>query len=371
MYRRDALKTALAAFAPLLSGRRGFGDAANPNYVRRIATEEHCLLPDYIQSVNRYVEKHPGAESRAWLGRGIRSLKSYSLMGERIADFDRRLRYMDRDGISMQILSLMQPGVQIFSPQEGAAVAIEVNNQIAEIVRQHPTRFAALATIAPQAPNAAARELERAVQQLDFKGAVVNSHTKNEYLDNEKFWPLFEAAEALKVPIYLHPREPAAGMYDLANYGGLQMIWGFGADASLHALRLILSGLFDRFPKLQFVLGHLGEGIPFALDRIDNRFAAIPAHYRANLPRKIKRRPSEYFRGNFAVTSSGQNWEPAVRFCQQVLGHDKVMFGADYPFEDQAAAVKAANEIPMDDRAREQFFSRNAVRVFGLFASPE
>jgi 2,3-dihydroxybenzoate decarboxylase len=199
-----------------------------------------------------------------------------------------------------------------------------------------------------------------------MKGAVINSHTKNEYLENEKFWPILEAAEALNAPIYLHPRDPAAGMYDLADYGGLQMIWGFAADASLHALRLILSGAFDRFPTLQFVLGHLGEGIPFALDRIDNRFAAIPAHYRANLPRKIKRRPSEYFRDNFTVTSSGQNWEPAVRFCQQVLGADRVMFGADYPFEDQTAAVKSVNEIAMEGRVRDKFFHANAERVFGL-----
>ena len=249
MDRRTALKTSLAAVGCLAQAVRT-SRAEKRQAVRRIAAEEHFLLPDYIAAANKYVKEHPKAETRAWLGRGIQPLERYSRMGARIADFDRRLEYMDRDGIDMQILSLMQPGVQIFGPQEGTSAAREVNDQIAEIVERHPSRFAALATIAPQAPQAAARELERAVQQLEMKGAVINSHTKNEYLDHERFWPIFEAAESLNVPIYLHPREPAAGMYDLSNYGGLHMIWGFGADASLHALRLILSGVFDRFPEV-------------------------------------------------------------------------------------------------------------------------
>ena len=365
MNRRTALKASLGALSCFVHMGKPLG-ADERRTPRRIATEEHFLLPDYISAANKFVQRHPNTEKRAWLGRGIRPLKQYALMGNRIADFDRRLEYMDRDGIDMQVLSLMQPGVQIFDSKEGAAMAIEVNNQITEIVQRNPSRFVALAAIAPQNPNAAAKELERAVEKLGMKGAVINSHTKNEYLDNEKFWPILEAAEALNVPIYLHPRDPAAGIYDHCNYGGLQMIWGFGADASLHALRLILSGAFDRFPNLQLVLGHLGEGIPFALDRIDNRFEAIPVHYKANLPRKIRRRPSEYFRANFTVTSSGQNWGPAVRFCQEVLGPNNVMFGADYPFEDQALAVHSADAMDMTDKARRMFFHENASRVFGV-----
>ena len=365
MNRRQQLKTFLAlGSAPFFVG----SSLAGPNNVRlkRIATEEHFLLPDYISAVNKYVRKNPDAEKRAWLGKGIKPLGQYALMGTRIADFEHRLELMDRDQIDMQVLSLMQPGVQIFEPKEASAIATEVNNQVFQIVKKQPNRFSALATIAPQSPKNAARELERAITKLDMKGAVINSHTKSEYLDNEKYWPIFEAAESLEAPIYLHPREPIAGMYEPSNYGGLHMIWGFGADTSLHALRLILSGLFDRFPRLRIVLGHLGEGIPFALERIDDRFAAMPAHYKSKLPRKIKRKPSEYFKENFVVTSSGQNWKPAVQFCQQVLGEDKVMFGADYPFEDQSKSVKTADAIPMEENVKQKFFHGNAERIFRL-----
>ena len=336
--------------------------------VRRIATEEHFLTRDYMDAVGRYMKVHADAEpGLSWLRNGFPPLEQFR-PGERLLDFDLRLEEMDRDGIDRQVLSLMQPGVQVFAPAEGVAVSRDVNDQVADTVRKHPDRFAALATAPPQAPHAAARELERAVTKLGMRGAVINSHTKGEYLDDEKFWPLLEAAEALDVPIYLHPREPSAGIHAACDYGGLHMIWGFAAETSLHALRLILSGAFDVFPKLRFVLGHLGEGVPYYLDRIDNRFQYMPAKYKETLPRQLKRKPMEYFRENFHVTSSGQNWAPAVRFCQDVLGVDRVMFGADYPFEDQTETVKQADSIPMSEAEQAQFFSGNAERLFRLKA---
>lgn len=368
MNRRTALSSLLAlpVSATVLAEEESTPQAPS---VRRIATEEHFLTVDYMAAVGRYMKAHPGAEPNLpWLRNGFPPLEQFP-PGRRLVDFDLRTEEMDRDGIDLQVISLMQPGVQVFDPDEGTAVSRAINDEIADIVQAHPDRLTALATIPPQAPRAAAEELERAVTRLGMRGAVINSHTKGEYLDDEKFWPIFEAAESLDVPIYLHPREPSPGMFEACNYGGLHMIWGFAAETSLHSLRLILSGVFDVFPKLRLILGHLGEGIPFSLDRIDNRFAYMPQKYKDTLPRSLERRPSEYFRDNFVVSSSGQNWAPAVHFCQQVLGADKVLFGVDYPFEDQPATVARANEIPMDDGSRRAFLYGNAERVFGLQAA--
>ncbi len=332
---------------------------------KRIGTEEHFVIPEYTLAVTRYMKENPGAEpSEPWLRNGFPPLERMSC-GERIQDFAIRVAEMDKDGIDHQVLSLCQPGVQVFDPDTAVEVARLVNDRVTAIAQKYPGRFSNLATIPPQAPRAATEELERAVSKLGMKGAVVNSHTKGVYVDDESLWPVYEAAESLGVPIYIHPRNPSPQMVAPFQRGGLHMIWGFQAEASLNALRLIFSGVFDDFPKLQFVLGHLGEGIPFCLDRIDNRYEYMPARYKAE-SRRLKRNPGEYFRNNFSVTSSGQNWAPAVRFCQDVLGADRVLFGVDYPFEDQNAAVKRGEEIAMSQDDRHKFFEANARRVFNL-----
>ena len=364
--RRAALASLLSV--PLSSGC-ALALAAQPRLPapsRRISTEEHFLTRDLIEATNRYMKTHAANEpGLRWLRSGFPPLERFR-PGRKLLDFDLRLEMMDNDGIDMQVLSLVQPGVQIFEPAESVSVSRAVNDEIAEIVGKHPDRLVALAAIPPQAPEAAAAELERAVKTLGMKGAVISSHTKGEYLDNEKFWPIFAAAEALDVPIYLHPREPSPGIRQHCDIGGLHMIWGFAAETSLHALRLIVSGLFEKHPGVKIVLGHLGEGIPYYLQRTDNRFEYMPPVYKKSLPRKLVRRPSEYFRDNFVVTSSGQNWQPAVHFCQEVLGADKVLFGVDYPFENQAAVVAEADSIEMPDEVRERFFHGNAERVFKL-----
>ncbi|HYD07635.1 MAG TPA: amidohydrolase family protein [Reyranella sp.] len=275
-----------------------------------------------------------------------------------------RIAHMDAVGIDMQVLSLTAPGVQVFDADIAARLAIEANDVLAEAVRKYPTRFGGLAAFAPQDPEAAAREIERAAGKLGLNGLIVNSHTRGEYLDLPKYTPIFEAAQAADLPIYLHPREPGPPMVGpFLDYGLYFAIWGFAADTALHALRLILSGTFDRFPRLKIVLGHMGEGLPFWLQRLDNRYKAQVA---VGASDKLARLPSEYFLDNFVITTAGVTFMPALRLSLDVLGSERILFAADYPYEDDAEAVRFLDGADITEAERRQIYETNAVRLFKL-----
>ena len=272
---------------------------------------------------------------------------------------------MDAAGIDLSILSISTvANLQMLDATEAIPLARLANDQLAEAVRDHPDRFAGLAAIAPQDPELAAAEIERAMQQLHLSGVVINSHTQGEYLDAPRFAPIFEAAQANDAPIYLHPSLlPAGAVGPYLDYGLMAAMWGYAADASLHALRIILSGTLDRYPGTRIVLGHLGEHIPFSLPRLD-------AHHeqtRAKTHPDLAGRPSEYVRQHVFVSTSGMNHAPAsVRFCIDTLGADRVMFAADYPFEDPEPEVRAFRDADLDREERSALAHANAERVFGL-----
>jgi 5-carboxyvanillate decarboxylase len=303
--------------APDVSGR-----PAGKRPYKIIATEEGFTLPEVLLAQARYMQSatdEPGMVKRAAPASGtpgaFRALTDWSI----------RVAEMDRDGIDTQLLLLGAPGVQIFDADEATAMARLTNERATdEAVRKYPGRFALLAAVAPQDPAGAARELERAVTRLGAKGGVINGHTKGEYLDDDKFMPIFEAAESLDVPIYIHPREPSPQM--LAPYMEWSLetaAWGFAAEVSLHVLRMIWAGVFDRYPKLKIVIGHAGENIPYALNRLDisyKKSLVSPSFSAARRPTAAKRLPSEYFRENFYCTTSGINWAPTINFMQTVLG---------------------------------------------------
>lgn len=343
-----ALAAASAAPIPTLAQPR----------VRRIATEEGFSVPELIDAIDGYMARH-GAEEpglRAMIGTG-----KYPRW-PRLLDPEVRLKDMARAGVDMQVILVNSPGVQIFEAAQASELATLINDRALSWMKRWPDKFAALAAIAPQDPARAAQELERAVR-MGLKGAVINSHTKGAYLDEQRFWPIFETAQALDVPIYIHPRDPAPSalpLYAAQNLEGA--IWGYAAETSLHALRLIVGGVFEQFPRLKIVIGHNGEGIPFYLDRIDNRYRAM----NEGALGKLKRSPATVFRENFWITTSGTNWAPAVKTCQEVLGVDRVLFAVDYPFENEDETVKQAAAIPMDRRTAEAFFHGNAERVFKL-----
>lgn len=341
----------------------------NPGYLR-IATEEAFATPELLQRWKALLEKggdlDPGfvGQWQYFLGDSPRSKG----IAARLQDLgELRLRDMDDTGIAHQILSLTNPGVQIFDEATAVPLATSLNDQLAEAISKHPARFSGLAAIAPQNPAAAAKELERAVHRLGLKGAIVNSHTHSEYLDNPKFWDIFAAAESLDVPIYLHPSTPSRRMYEpFAEWGLEGAIYGFAIETSLHLLRIILSGVFDRFPKLRMVVGHLGEGLPYWFFRIDFFHRANVATNRYANVKKLNKKPSDYLKENVWYTTSGMAWEPPILYCQQVLGVDRVLYAMDYPYQFVPEEVKVTDNLPISAADKRKLYQSNAERVFNL-----
>ncbi len=287
-----------------------------------------------------------------------------ALLHARLLDLgEGRIAHMNKVGVDMQVLSLTSPGVQVFAPDRATRLAADSNDALAQAVRSHPDRFAGLGAVAPQAPDDAAREIGR-IKALGLHGLIINSHTFGEYLDLPKYRPVLEAAEAEGLPIYLHPREPGPGMVaPFLDYGLYFAGWGFAVETSLHAMRLIMSGTFERFPGLKVILGHMGEGIPFWLQRIDNRYQL---QVKIGAVDKLPRLPSEYFLENFVITTAGVTSMPALRLSLDVLGPERIMFAADYPYEDDADGVRFLNEADLSEHERGLIGHQNAERLLGI-----
>ena len=334
---------------------------------RRIATEEAFSLPEVYEAMRGWAATADPAEPDQdfWDFVCTQDTPGLHRVRRQLLDLeDERLEIMDANGVDVQLLSLTAPGVQTFPAAEGTALARLANDRLAELIGKHPGRFAGLATVAPQDPRAAAAEIGRAVGELKLNGVMINSHTGSEYLDEEKYWPLLEAAEALSAPIYIHPRSPAAPMAAAFKKYGLETgIWGFQAEAGLHGLRLICGGVFDRFPQLRIVLGHLGEGLPYWLYRLDYMHP-VRSSYHARPALSLT--PSEYIKRNFAITTSGMNWAPVLRFCIEAVGADNIMFAIDYPYQTTEGAVRFLDEAEISDEDRRKIYHRNAERIFGI-----
>ena len=331
-----------------------------------IAVEEHFSIPELAQAAGRYLAS-PEGQASGWpqagaaLEEGPREAAARRLLELR----EERIASLDAAGVDRALLLLSTVGnPQMLDAQEGTRLARVANDRLAEAIAAAPDRLAGLACVAPQDPAAAAAELARAIGELGLRGVVINSHTGGEYLDEERFRPLLEAADALGAPIYIHPSLlPADAIRPYLRYGLMAAIWGFAAEASVHALRLILSGSFDRFPNLRVVLGHLGEHIPFSLPRIDIHHLQT----KRNCAPTLQRLPSEYFREHFYVTTSGMNHAPrSIRFCIDELGADRVLFAADHPFEELGDEVAGIRAVPLAPHEREALEHANAERLFGL-----
>jgi 5-carboxyvanillate decarboxylase len=275
-----------------------------------------------------------------------------------------RIKAMDEDGIAMQVCLLSASTIQDLDPAQGAELAALANDRLAAAAKAFPGRIAGLAAFAPRDPARAAGELERAVKRLGLKGGIVNSHSLGEYLDDRKFWPIFEAVEAMGVPIYIHPRDPSPQMIKPFEVFGFKIGWSWAAETGTHVIRLIGEGVFDQFPRLKIVIGHMGENVPFCLDRIDNRY--FWEHQMAGTAPKLKRRPSDYFRDNIVVTTSGMNFTAPLLMTLQTVGFDNVLFAADYPFETVRDAVAAIDALPIADADKAKLYSHNSRRVFAL-----
>lgn len=339
---------------------------ANPPY-RRIATEEAWVSTGVRTAYEKLLaDGAPGEPGFRSMGGAIYGGGASSRLASALADIGAgRVAAMDELGIDMQLLSLTAPGVQVFDAETATALAIESNDQLVDAVGRYPDRFAGLAAVAPQDPARAAKEIGRAMNALGLNGVVINSHTKGEYLDDEKYWEIFEAAEANDAAIYIHPRTPAPAMLEPYLERGLELaILGFGAEVALHVVALITNGVFDRFPDLRIVIGHAGEGLPYWLYRIDY----MQRRYREAVTgaKKLRALPSDYMKSNVFITSSGVAWEPAILFAQQELGVSRVMYAMDYPYQVDVNEVAAYDQFAMDDSTKLMFFQTNAERVFKL-----
>jgi 2,3-dihydroxybenzoate decarboxylase len=334
--------------------------------IRRIAVEEAFVTREIADEWDKVLASKFVEPGFLKMGQSILAKNAGTkALHERLLDMGAgRIARMDADGIDLAVLSLTSPGVQVLDAVTATALAAQSNDALAAAVKKYPTRFAGLAAVAPQYPKGAVAELERAAGPLALKGAIINSHTQGEYLDDRKYWPILEAAESLSLPIYLHPREPAPSMVaPFLDYGLYFAGWGFAVETGLHAMRLIMSGVFERFPKLLIVLGHMGEGVPFWLQRIDNRYLL---EVKLGAVEKLPRLPSEYFRDNFVITTSGVTFGPALRLAVDVLGADRILFAADYPYEVVAEAVTFLDGASISEEERAKIYWQNATQVFRL-----
>jgi 2,3-dihydroxybenzoate decarboxylase len=344
--------------------------AANCAY-RRIATEEAWASADMLRRYRAALARKSiddiGFNSMWGFYLGSPSPRATSII-ERLQWLDqRRIADMDATGIDVQVLALTSPGAHIFDAATGTALARASNDELAAAIAKYPQRLAGMTAIAPQDPAAAAQEIERGSQQLGLNAVILNSHVHGEYLDAQKYWDIFAAAEACDTPIYIHPNTPSDRMIAPFLEAGLDgAIFGFGVETALHVLRLIVSGVFDRFPKLRIVIGHMGEALPYWLFRLDYMYRATLNSKRYPHWQPLRGVPSDYMRQNIYVTCSGMPWGPAITFAQQVLGADRVLYAMDYPYQFVASEVTACDEIPMSESDKKKFFQTNAEAVFKL-----
>ena len=324
--------------------------------MKTIAIEEHFTTPLYRQHV-------PANEFRNFYLSSRSEQLGHDIVAQNQDLGEQRLAYMDAAGIDIQVLSFGSPGAQAFESATAIPMARDANDRAFEAVKAHPDRFAAFAALPTADPEAAAKELERCVKALGFKGTMIHGHTQGTFLDQKKCWVIFECAQALGVPIYLHPTLPHPdalkayfqGYEDLARAA-----WGFAVDTSCHFLRIVFAGVFDAYPDLKIILGHLGEGLPFAMHRLNDHT------YRAAARRGLKRTPLEYLKQNMLVTTSGNWYEPAFLCTLLALGADNILFAVDWPYEPNTTGIEFLKKLSISDLDREKIAHLNAERILRM-----
>jgi hypothetical protein len=321
--------------------------------MRTIALEEHFATSEFLAEPGRDLREHSAMQ----FGESFFS---------RLSDIgDERVAAMDAAGIDVQVLSLSSPGVQNLAAAEARAIAGHTNDAIAQAIRRHPTRFAGFATLPTAEPNAAAAELERGVRELAFVGALINGHSAGRYLDDPFFSPIFERAQALDVPIYLHPTMPPVPIRQTYYDGFAPQVsfmfagagWGWHIETATHVLRIILGGVFDRYPRLQLVIGHLGEALAFMLPRFEMLNPTVTG---------LQRPIASYLRENISYTFSGFNFLPSFITLLMQVGADRILFSTDWPYSAMDAARSFLDTLPIAPADRERIAHGNAERLLRL-----
>ena len=276
-----------------------------------------------------------------------------------------RLREMDEAGIDFQVLSHGAPSLQRMEADVAVPLARKTNDRLHQTILEHEDRFAGFAALPTADPRAAADELERTVTRLGFKGAMLHGLTRQgEFLDLKKFWPIYERAQALDVPIYLHPAVPHRAVIDAYYQDYLEQFpalmtaaWGFTVETATQGIRLVLSGVFEAYPGLKIILGHLGESLPFSAWRIDMALSR---------PGNTTSAFRDTFRSHFWITTSGNFSTPALLCCVMEMGADRILFSVDYPFVANPPGVKWMRDVPLGPEDRQKILSLNARRLLKL-----
>ena len=363
MDRRGFLKTAAVTGTAFLAGdilqkgglaqglvKKAEAAEVPKKTMRTITVEEHFVTPAFVNAT------------------GTAVTPSAAKLQNVAADLgERRIADMDAAGIDVQVLSLNAPGVEQLDATEAVKLAHDSNDILADAVQRHPTRFAGFASLPTMSPETAVEELDRTVRKLGFKGALINGHTRGRYLDDKFFRPILERAEALQVPLYLHPTTPPQPVIEASYTGNFSAQvtnvlansgWGWHIETAIHTLRLILSGAFDRYPRLQLIIGHLGEALPFMLPRIDR-----------NLPMavtKLRRPIGAYLRENVYYTISGFNFTPPFLDLFSEVGAHRIIFSADYPYGSMSEARQFLEQLPVSPADKERIAHGNAELLLRL-----
>jgi uncharacterized protein len=319
--------------------------------MKTITLEEHFVTRDFIKATGTYGQDAPPA---------LQEIR------ERLLDLgEARVAAMDEGGVSLQVLSLAAMGVDELAPAEQTAVLRGVHDEVAAAVKARPDRFAAFATPGMKDPAAAVKELQRCVTELGFKGLLLDGTTDGKFMDAPEFFPVLEAAQALGVPVYVHPAPPPKVVME-AYYSGLPgeagMLlsiagWGWHAEMGLHLLRLIVSGVLDTLPSLQVIVGHMGEGVPYALARSNGVLSLVT---------KGRRSVAEVMKDQVWVTTSGYFTRPPFECCREVLGLERMMYSVDYPFSPNTRGRDFLAGLKLSESEMAALVHGNAERVLGL-----
>jgi predicted TIM-barrel fold metal-dependent hydrolase len=334
--------------------------------MKKIDFEAHFYTADYVRAMYENdgypsFKDHPQTLKRQlWYSADVGQPFGDFLLDALLDLGEQRLSRMDASGIDMQALSLSAPGLEQLDPAVGADLSRKANDALAAVIQKYPERFLGYAALAPKRPKEAAAELERAVKDLGLLGWNTHSNFGDSYLDEEVYWPILEMAAKLEVPVYLHPTVPAipnAWTYGFALAGAP---FGFGLETALCMMRLIYSGVFDRYPGLKIILGHLGEALPFLFKRID---WAYVRPFDPEARPKLAKKPSEYLKHNVFVTTSGNYYTPAFMCTYEAMGIDRILLGTDYPYEDTQECMQFLEQLPISEEEKEMVYFQNAATL--------
>lgn len=337
--------------------------------MKKIDVETHFVTPEWADTLfanpdyPRFERDPETGALRLCYRPGAREPYGDALL-EKLLDLgEGRIAQMDAAGIDVAVISLTAPGVEQFPPEVGAELAARANDTLAEAVSRYPGRYVGFAALAPKATDAAVAELERAVKELGLRGWKTHCNYGDSYLDDRRYWPILAKAEELEIPIYLHPTVPKIEEFWTYGVALAGPPFGFGAETALAMVRLVLSGVFDAFPKLKVILGHYGEGLPFLLQRIDWAFDRPHVRTDKNALVSLKHKPSHYLRENMVVSTSGNYLAAAFHCTKEALGISNILLGTDYPYEDIQECLGFLEGLALTPEEKQALYYGNAARL--------